>query len=114
MPRRSHFLARGGGGYRGRRNTGPRVHSPRENERTIMLNLSRLSAFKYDLREIMSHYEIDGAAASSIVASVIAKGSRVSIDSARACVRGQEKTSLYPREGLNEICDLLDRFSRVQ
>jgi len=78
-----------------------------------MLNLSRLSAFKYDLIQIMSHYEIEGAA-SSIVASVIAKGSRVSIDSAGAHVRGQEKTGLYPREGLIEICDLLNRFSRLR
>ena len=79
-----------------------------------MLNLSRLRAFKYDLREIMSHYEINEAAASSVVASVIAKGSRVSIDSAIAFVREQEKNGLYPSESLNEICDLLDRFSKLR
>lgn len=79
-----------------------------------MLNLSRLSSFKYDIREIMSHYEIDESAARSVVASVIAKSSRVSIESAIAFVREQEKTGQYPRESLDEICNLLDRFSRLR
>ena len=90
------------------------MHSPRESEKTIMLNLSRLSAFKYDIREIMSHYEIDGAVATSVVASVIAKSSRVSLDSAIAYVREQEKTGLYPTESLYEICDLLDKYSKLR
>jgi len=107
-------LGRRSGGYRGRRTNEPRIHSPRESEKTTMLNLSRLSAFKYDLREIMSHYEINEAAASSVVASVIAKSSRVSIDSAIAFVQEQEKTGLYPRESLHEICNLLDRFSKLR
>jgi uncharacterized protein YneF (UPF0154 family) len=111
---RRHILARRSGGYRGRRNNEPRVHSPRENEKTVMLNLSRLSAFRYDMREIMSHYEINEEAARSVVASVIAKSSRVSINSAMDYVREQEKTGLYPKESLREICDLLDKFSKLR
>ena len=111
---RRHILGRRSGGYRGRRSNEPRVHSPRESEKTTMLNLSRLSAFKYDLRQIMSHYEINESSARSVVASVIAKSSRVSIDSAIAYVREQEKTGMYPRESLHEICDLLDRFSKLR
>jgi hypothetical protein len=114
MASRRRILARRSGGYKGRRNREPRMHSPRENEKTTMLNLSRLSAFKYDIREIMGHYEINEAAASSVVASVIAKSSRVSIDSAIAYVREQEKTGLYPRESLYEICSLLDKFSKLR
>jgi hypothetical protein len=81
---------------------------------TTMLNLSRLSAFRYDLREIMSHYEINESSASSVVASVIAKSSRVSIESAIAYVREQEKTGLYPVESLREICNLLDRYTKLR
>jgi hypothetical protein len=114
MPIRRRILARRSGGYKGRRNREPKMHSPRESEKTIMLNLGRLSAFRYDIREIMSHYEINGAVAASVVASVIAKSSRVSIDSAIAYVREQEKTGLYPRESLYEICDLLDKFSKLR
>jgi len=111
---RRHILARRSGGYKGRRNSVPRVHSPRESEKTVMLNLSRLSAFKYDMKEIMSHYEISDDAARSVMASVIAKSSRVSIDSAMAYVREQEKTGLYPKESLHELCDLLDKFSKLR
>ena len=109
-----HILARRSGGYKGRRNNEPRFHSPRESEKTVMLNLRRLSAFKYDIREIMNHYEISEESASSVVASVIAKGSRVSIESAIAYVREQEKTGLYPKESLHEISNLLDKYSKIR
>ncbi len=114
MPSRRHILGRRSGGYKGRRPNEPRVHSPRESEMTVMLNIGRLSAFRYDLREIMDHYKINEAAASSMVASVIAKSSRVSIDSAISYVREQEKNDLYPKESLREICNLLDRYTKLR
>jgi len=114
MLNRRHILARRSGGYKGRRRNEPRMHSPRESEKTIMLNLGRLTAFKYDIREIMSHYEINEATASSVVASVIAKSSRVSIDSAIEYVREQEKTGMYPIESLHEISNLLDRYAKLR
>lgn len=79
-----------------------------------MLNQGRLSAFRYDLREIMGNYKVDEASASSLIATVIAKGSRVSLDSARAYILEQERLGLCPKEATNEIFDLLDRFSRYR
>lgn len=79
-----------------------------------MLNLSRIIVFRYDIREIMRHYKIEESAASSLMATVIAKGSRISIASAREYVIEQEKTGAYPREVTDEICDLLDRFSKLR
>jgi hypothetical protein len=114
MRSRRGILARRSGGYKGRRNREPRMHSPRESDRTTMLNLGGLSAFRYDIREILSHYKIEDSAATAIMASVIAKGSRISIDSARAYVLDQEKTGAYPKEALDEICVLLDRFSKLR
>ena len=102
------------GGYKGRRNREPRMHPVRESEKTAMLNLSKISAFRYDIKEIMSHYKIEESAAKSVMATVIAKGSRISIDSARTFVMEQEKTGAYPREALVEICDLLDRFAKLR
>jgi hypothetical protein len=66
-----------------------------------MLNLGRITTFRYGMREIMSHYEIDEATSSSLIASVIAKGSRMSISSARDFVT-------------DEICDLLEKFARYR
>lgn len=89
-----------------------RAIRPLENQRTSMLNLHRLTTFRYDLREIMSHYEVSETVAGSVIASVVVKGSRVSIESAKAYVREQEKTGAYPVEVSDEICNLLDRWSR--
>ena len=101
-------------GFRGRRYNQPRMPAPNESVRTVMLNLSGLSAFRYDIKEIMRRYEVEETAASSVMASVIAKGSRISVDSAVEFVRDQEKAGIYPREASNEICALLDRFSRFR
>ncbi len=79
-----------------------------------MLNLHRGNSFKYDLREILSQYEVDESTGASILATVLAKGSRVSIESAKTFVRDQQKAGAYPIEASEEICDLLDRWSRYR
>ena len=76
-----------------------------------MLNLRRVSSFRYDLREILGQFEVNETIAGSILASIVAKGSRVSIASAKEYVRDQEKTGAYPSEASEEICSLLDRWS---
>lgn len=101
-------------GYRGKRRTAPRRYAPRESERTTMLNLGRLTSIKYSLREIMSHYEVDESIASTVIASVIAKGSRISIASARAYIREQEKAGQVSHAVSEEICNLLDQNSKLR
>lgn len=102
------------GRYKGRRFDDRRVHSPRESERTVMLHQGRITSLRYDMKEVMSHYKVEESAASTVMASVIAKGTRISINSARDFVREQEKTGMYPREALEELCDLLDRYSKLR
>jgi len=77
-----------------------------------MLNVRAATSFRYGLREIMSAYKVEEGVASSVIATVIAKGSRISIDSARAYVLEQEKAGMYPKGVSEEICDLLNRFTR--
>jgi len=100
--------------FKGRRYNEPSIPEPRESERTTMLNLSRLTVFRYDMREIMAHYKLEESVAASLMASVIAKASRISINTARDYVIDQEKAGAYPREVTDEICDLLDRFSKLR
>jgi len=76
-----------------------------------MLSLRRATVFKYDLREILIQFEVNETVAKSVLASIMAKGSRVSIESAKAFVRDQEKTGAYPSEASEEICGLLDRWA---
>jgi|YelNatPaOPRAMG01_1025707.scaffolds.fasta_scaffold06713_9 hypothetical protein len=80
----------------------------------MMLNRHRLSSFKYGIREIMSNYRVDESVASTLIANVIAKGSRISIESAKSFVREQEKIGVCSREVSNEICDLLERYSKYR
>ena len=108
------LLVAAAGGYRGKRRREPRRTMPRETERTTMLNLGRITSIKYGLREIMKYYEIDDSVASTVIASVIAKGSRISIASARSYVRNQEKAGMYPKEASDEICNLLGQYSKLR
>ena len=101
-------------GYKRRRYDEVRVARPLENQRTSMLNLRRVTTFRYELREILSEYEVSESVATSVLASVIAKGSRVSIESARDFVRDQEKNGSYSVEVSDEICNLLDRWARFR
>lgn len=99
------------GKYKGRRSYNQKKHHPRERERTTMLNLNRIIIFRYGIKEIMIDYEIDEAVASSVLASLVAKGSRISIDAAKTYVRVQERMGKYPKEVSDEIFYLLDKYS---
>ena len=107
-------MARRSGKFKKRGRKDFRKRPPTSCERTPMLNLNRVTTFRYDIREIMSHYEMDEAVASTVIASVIAKASRIWIVSAISYVREQEKAEIVKKEVSAEICDLLDRWSRYR
>ncbi len=102
-------------GYRGkgRRRFEPKFR-PKEVPRTVMLNIHRLGVFRYDIREIMVDAKVDPALSSAIVANVMAKASRVSIDDAKNYVREVEQTGGIDSEASECICILLDRYSRYR
>lgn len=79
-----------------------------------MLNLGRITSLRFDMKEVMSHYKVEESAASAVMASVIAKGSRISINSARDFLIEQEKAGACPRDALIEISDLLDKYSKLR
>ena len=76
-----------------------------------MLSVNKMTVFRYGLREITSNYKVDEATASSVIASIIAKASRISIDSAKKFIREQEEIGVCSKEVSDEIYDLLERFS---
>ena len=99
---------------RARRFEEPRRYNPESTERTMMLNRHRLSSFKYGIKEIMSNYRVDETIASTLIANVITKSSRISIDSAKTFVRDQENTGVCSKEVSDEICSLLERYSKYR
>jgi|APFre7841882724_1041349.scaffolds.fasta_scaffold04330_4 hypothetical protein len=82
--------------------------------RVAMLNLSRLGGFKYDIREIFADCEMDSTYASALLANIIAKASRVSISEAKGYVRSEQMRGAYPTEISEDICILLDRYSKYR
>jgi hypothetical protein len=106
-------LAVNRGKYRGAGKNGSehRRRTPTATERTGMLNLGRLTVFRYGMREIMSNYEVEESAARSLIASVMAKASRISIASAKEFMMEQERMGICPSAATDEVYDLLEKHS---
>ena len=85
-----------------------------DNTRITMLNLRRLGSFRYDIRDILAHTDIDEALASAVVANVIAKASRVSIADAKTYVREIQAQGGLHQDVADDICSLLDRYSKYR
>jgi len=79
-----------------------------------MLNISRLGGFKYDLKEIIRRSQIDESFAPSFIASIVAKASRMSIKDAKTYVKEVKDVGKYSDAVSNEICGLLDYYSKYR
>jgi hypothetical protein len=79
-----------------------------------MLNLSRLGGFKYDIREIFSACHLDENLRASFLANIIAKASRISTLDAKQYIRQKESEGMLSKEVSEDICDLLDRYSKFR
>jgi hypothetical protein len=77
-----------------------------------MLNLHRLGSFKYDLREILNAAPMDKTVIPSIVANIIAKASRVSVKETKEYVREIETLGTIDWVAADDVCTLLDRYSK--
>ncbi len=80
--------------------------------RTAMLNLHRLGSFKYDLREILNAAPMDKTVIPTIVANIIAKASRVSVKETKEYVREIEALGTIDKIAADDVCTLLDRYSK--
>ncbi len=88
---------------------------PRESmKRQSMLNTHRLAPFKYDMNEILSASAMDPSKASSLLASVIAKASRVSTRDAKDFVKTFIESGDLTKEEYDRICRLMDRYSKYR
>jgi hypothetical protein len=76
-----------------------------------MLNLQRLSDFKYYARGVLSNSQMDETNTPVFMANVIAKASRVSIQDAKSYVRDVEKQGVCSKEVSDNVCGLLDRYA---
>jgi len=106
-----------GSGYGGEKQGAKKNKPVRTKESTKkqpMLNTHKLAPFKYDMNEILSASRMDPAKASSFLASVIAKASRISTKEAKEFVKTFLDSDDLTKEEYDKICKLLDRYSKFR
>lgn len=79
-----------------------------------MLNTHKINPFKYDMNEVLEASSMDPSKASSFLASVIAKASRVSTKDAKEFVRTFMDSGDLTKDECDKINRLLDRYSKFR
>jgi len=92
-----------------------RKMSSHDYEREPLLNMRHQIVFKYDLREILAETKLDDTVKTTLIASIIAKGSRQGIQEAKDYVYSMGDAN----EGLDEaacdrIAQLLNRYTKYR
>ena len=90
------------------------VRTKESTKKQSMLNTHKLNPFKYDMNEILSASRMDPAKASSFLASVIAKASRISTKAAKEFVKTFLDEGDLTKEEHDKICKLLDKYSKFR
>ncbi len=83
-------------------------------QRQSMLNTHKLAPFKYDMNEILSQSSMDPTMASSFLASVIAKASRISTKDAKDYARTFVDAGNLTKDEFDKISKLMDRYSKYR
>ena len=90
------------------------VKTKESTKRQAMLNTHKINPFKYDMNEILGSSSMDPSKASSFLASIIAKASRVSTKDAKEFARTFLDAGDLTKEEFDKICKLLDRYSKFR
>ena len=90
------------------------VRTKESTKKQSMLNTHKLAPFKYDMNEILSASRMDPAKASSFLASVIAKASRISTKTAKEFAKTYLDEGDLTKDEYDKICKLLDRYSKFR
>ncbi len=90
------------------------VRTKESTKKQSMLNTHKLRPFKYDMNEILSASRMDPAKASSFLATVIAKASRISTKAAKEFVKTFLDSGDLTKDEYDKICKLLDKYSKFR
>jgi len=88
----------------------PKIGSKRQS----MLNTQKLAPFKYDMNEVLSASAMDPAKASSFLATIIAKASRVSTKDAKEFAKTFLESGDLTKEEFDKIGRLMDKYSKYR
>ncbi len=90
------------------------VKTKESTKRQAMLNTHKINPFKYDMNEILGSSSMDPSKASSFLASIIAKASRVSTRDAKDFARTFLDEGDLTKDEFDKICKLLDKYSKFR
>jgi hypothetical protein len=99
-------------GIRRKNNRGPKPKN--RQPKAPMLNMRRVNDFRYDVRQIVAKSQMDESVGPSFIAQVIAKASRVGIKDAKVYVREFEERGECSKIVSDNICNLLDRYTKYR
>jgi len=103
-----------GGKPRGANSNRSRPKTKESTKRQSMLNTHRIAPFKYDMNEVLSSSAMDPAKASSFLASIIAKSSRVSTRDAKDFAKTFVDSGDLTKEEYDRIGRLMDKYSKYR
>ena len=83
-------------------------------QRQSMLNTHKLAPFKYDMNEILSQSSMDPTMASSFLATIIAKASRISTKEAKDYAKTFVDAGNLTKDEFDRISKLMDRYSKYR
>ena len=95
-------------------NRSTRPGAPRHSKKQPMLNVAYQDVFRYELRRIFAETEIDQDTAAPLVAQIIAKASRISIEAANQFLETLIEREEITAEMAQAISKLLDRNTRYR
>lgn len=82
--------------------------------RESMLDMGRMTQFMYYAEQIITETGVKDGTWNTILASIVAKASRISIDAAQDFIREKVQKGLLPAESEKPLLQLLERYSRLR
>ena len=89
-----------------------RSHNNNEKQLIKMLDIKKLIYFQYDVKEIFNSTEMDQKIWNPMLASIVTKASRLSINEANEYIHDLKKEELLDKETANALLRLLDKYKR--
>ena len=97
-----------------KKNAGGGKPAKAASQRQSMLNTHKLAPFKYDMNEILSQSSMDPTMASSFLATIIAKASRISTKEAKDYAKTFVDAGNLTKDEFDRISKLMDRYSKYR
>jgi hypothetical protein len=101
-------------GGRNRRTYPQRPNRGDTGRRESMLDMGRMTQFVYYAEQIITETGVKDNTWNTVLASIIAKASRMSIDAAQDFIREKVGTGQLPKEAEAPLCQLLERYARLR